>query len=116
MGVNMIYDILFIFSFGFVGGSISLMFDAFMEKGMIFHGYYKWLLKFANVKMNGSGEILSSSPIFKIMGGCVLCTNFYITFIAYLCGCLYFELNTLQCFLFFIPTQALSFITVKKLM
>jgi len=98
----------------FAAACISSMLDSAMEDKMLLHGYYKWLLKAANVHTDALGGIISARWFYFPMGGCVKCMNYWIAFIFYLFLCSKIDISLFDVFFLFWLYEGLSFYFLTK--
>ena len=73
-----IVNILLICFVAFCTACLSRFLDFSMEQGNILAWWYAFILKIGNVKTDSVGSIVSCNLLFKPLGGCLVCMNFWI--------------------------------------
>jgi hypothetical protein len=97
----MIY--LFIIAFSYC---LSVVLDKWFGPTMIFHFYYKWLLKIGKVEFDEEGNITNENTyrkFIKPLGFCLVCTNVWITIICFALLSLFYPIEyiyLLPCIIF----------------
>ena len=100
-------DLSYLLFYSFFISCISIFLDNAMDKGMIFHFWRKFLeLKFYHQyrfidgvyrQPNKKNNVLVT--LYKILGGCVYCTNVYLSIVFWY---VFFSFNSIVFFAFFI--------------
>lgn len=105
--MNIILDFLNIILYSICISSISIFIDNSMEQGMIFNfwkkfiqtkWYFQYKVKNGQYTSHPKKNILLQT-LYKITGGCIYCTNFYLSLPFWF---LFFGFDTLPLFAFFV--------------
>lgn len=92
----------------FCSATLSKFLDFCMEDGNILDWYYKLIIKIGKVETDKSGNILSSNRLFKPLGGCLLCFNFWVSVPGYVWVCTLLDYNAPVMILLFWFYESLS--------
>ena len=77
--MSLLVNIAIIAVVAFCSAAWSKFLDFCMEDGNILDWYYRFIMRIGKVKTDAGGNILSCNRLFKPLGGCLLCFNFWVS-------------------------------------
>lgn len=104
----MIVSIFLISFVAFCAASLSRLLDFSMEQGNILEWWYVFILKIGNVKTDIAGNIVSCNLLFKPLGGCLVCMNFWVGVLPFFWAATKTSLSPIDGFFAFWAFQSLS--------
>lgn len=101
-------DLLLLAIMAFCTAALSRFIDFCMESGNILNFWYRFVIEISKAKFDIHGNLLSDNGLYKPLGGCILCFNFWVGVLPFIWAVYLMDYNFWEFTLLFFGYQGLS--------